>query len=386
MDMRSTESGIVADGPVAERLTSGAGRDGDRGDAARRPRRRRGLHTSDHKMPSLVSVSIVGLFVLALFTVMKVMASLLVPIIAAIIIGSVLSRIGDRLAAYGAPRLLAGLGLVVVTGLILFFLVDALLEPLSTMIAQAPSMVVTLIDAMRPMLEPLNSIKNALHLDGARLSAPLINTDYSQWLSAFLGGVTPALGELLVFFISLAFFVVGRVAVRRDMIMAFQNRRVRLSTLRVINAVEGSLELYFGTIAMIYLAVGVITAIIASLTGLASPFIWGGLTFVASFVPYFGAGLITLSLAAAGVVTHHAFGLGLIPAIGFLAVHLVFENAVIPMFLGRRLEINPFLVFISIIFWTWMWGPIGAVMAVPLLLVGETILSEIRTPQPELPE
>ncbi|MFX8685067.1 hypothetical protein ABTM63_19995, partial [Acinetobacter baumannii] len=85
------------------------------------------------------------------------------------------------------------------------------------------------------------------------------------------------LGELLVFFISLAFFVVGRVAVRRDMIMAFQNRRARLSTLRVINAVEGSLELYFSTIAMIYLAVGVLTGIIASVTGLSGPIVWGGL-------------------------------------------------------------------------------------------------------------
>lgn len=333
--------------------------------------------------PTLVNISIIGLFVMALFVVMKLMSSLLVPIIAAMIIGSVLSRIGDRLAAYGAPRIVVGLALVFITGLVLFFLIDALLEPLSNLIAQAPAMFTTLMDAMQPLLAPLNSLKNALHLDGVRLSAPLANADYSQWITALLGGITPALGELLVFFISLAFFVVGRVAVRRDMIMAFQNRRARLSTLRVINAVEGSLELYFGTIAMIYLAVGILTGIIAYLTGLAGPIVWGGLTFVSSFVPYFGAGLITLSLAAAGVMTHHSFGWGLAPVIGFLAVHLISENVVIPMFLGRRLEINPFLVFISIIFWTWMWGPIGAVMAVPLLLIGETILSEIRAPQPD---
>lgn len=345
--------------------------------------RARRVEAEQPVFPTLVNISIVGLFVLALFVVMKLMASLLVPIIAAMIIGSVLSRLGDRLAAYGAPRIVVGLGLVFITGLVLFFLIDGLLEPLSNMIAQAPAMFATLMEAMQPLLAPLNSLKNALHLDSVRLSAPLANADYSQWISALLGGITPALGELLVFFISLAFFVVGRVAVRRDMIMAFQNRRARLSTLRVINAVEGSLELYFSTIAMIYLAVGILTGIIASVTGLSGPIVWGGLTFIASFVPYFGAGLITLALAAAGVVTHHSFGWGLAPAIGFLAVHLISENAVIPMFLGRRLEINPFLVFISIIFWTWMWGPIGAVMAVPLLLIGETIFSEIRAPQPD---
>jgi predicted PurR-regulated permease PerM len=137
---------------------------------------------------------------------------------------------------------------------------------------------------------------------------------------------------------------------------------------------------------MIYFGVGVLTGAIAYMCQLSNPFLWGSLAFVLSFIPYFGAALITLALAAGGIVTHQTFGWGLAPAIGFVAVHLVSENAIIPTFLGRRLEINPFIVFISIIFWTWMWGPVGAIMAVPLLLIGETILSELRTHPPELPE
>jgi predicted PurR-regulated permease PerM len=119
---------------------------------------------------------------------------------------------------------------------------------------------------------------------------------------------------------------------------------------------------------------------------LPNPVLWGALTFAASFIPYFGAALITLSLAAGGIVAHHTLGWGLAPAGAYLAINLVSDNVVMPMFLGRRLEINPFIVFIAIIFWTWMWGPIGAVIAVPLLLVGETILTELRPHSPELPQ
>jgi len=341
-------------------------------------------------IPNLLSyfsqLALCGIFVIALFAVMKLMAGLLLPIVAAIIVGSVLSRIGDRLSGLGAPRLVVGLGLVAVTGLVIFVLVDALLDPLSNLITQAPSMLATLVNAIGPLLEPITVLKNALHLDGPGPASPGINIDYAQWFSAFLGGLTPALGEFFVFFASLAFFVIGRVAVRRKMIMAWHTRKFRLSALRVINAIEEALELYFGTIAIIYSCVGVLTGVIAYVCGLSSPALWGALAFVLSFIPYFGAALITLALAAGGVVVNKTLGWGLAPALGFVGVHLVSENAVMPMFLGRRLEINPFIVFISIIFWAWMWGPVGAMMAVPLLLIGETIFAELRANPPALPD
>ena len=330
-------------------------------------------------------ISVCGLFVIAVFVVMKLMAGLLLPIVAAVIVGSVLSRISDRLSGFGAPRIVVGLGLVAVTGLVIFVLVDALLDPLSNLIAQAPSMLATLVGAINPLFAPITAFKNSLHLEGPGPMASALNVDYGQLFSAFLGGVTPALGEFFVFFATLAFFVVGRGSVRRHMIMAWQTHKSRLATLRVINAIEEALALYFGTIATIYFGVGVLTGIICYVCGLSNPVLWGALAFVLSFIPYFGAALIALALAAGGIVTHQTVGLGLAPAIGFVAVHLVSENAVIPTLLGRRLEINPFVVFISIIFWTWMWGPVGAVMAVPLLLVGETILSELRPRNPELP-
>jgi predicted PurR-regulated permease PerM len=128
-----------------------------------------------------------------------------------------------------------------------------------------------------------------------------------------------------------------------------------------------------------------VTAIIVWMAGLPKPPLWGALTFFACFIPYFGAALVTLALAAGGIAAHRQIGLGLAPAAGFLVMHLIAENAVVPALLGRRLEINPFVVFISIVFWSWMWGAVGALLAVPILLIFDTIRQEFSATEPALP-
>ena len=97
---------------------------------------------------------------------------------------------------------------------------------------------------------------------------------------------------------------------------------------------------------------------------------------------------MTLALAVAGTLTHDSLLLGLAPAFAFFAVHMVMENLVTPAVMGKRLEINPFAVFVAIIFWTWMWGAVGAMLALPLSLIAITIANELLPEQrnhPQLP-
>lgn len=334
-------------------------------------------------------VAVIGLFVLAIFAVLKTTADLVVPMVSAVIVGSVLARIGEMSSRLGVPPLVSGLGLVALTGVVIFVLVDALVEPFVDLFTRAPEMLERVTTALRPMIAPLTSLKTAISraTEGVAGSMPVVvdQKDAADRLSGFVGGLTPALGELLVFFATLAFFVVGRDALRRGAILLFEGRDTRLAVIRIFNAVETALAHYFGTTAMIYVGVGVTTAAIAWAAGLPTPMLWGAMTFLASFIPYIGAALIALSLAAGGLVTHDATLFALLPAIAFAVVHLVSENLIIPAILGRRFEINPFTVFVAIVFWTWLWGAMGAVLAVPLLLVATTIHDEFGASPPTLP-
>lgn len=345
--------------------------------------------TGSGDLAVVAHLAIIGLFLLALLAVLKVTAELVVPVVAAVIVGSVLTRIGDRAARLGLPPLVTGLLLVALTGLVAVVLVDALIDPFVDLFHRAPAMLERVTAALRPLTAPLRALKAATAptAAGGAEAVPVVvgEKDTTDLVSGFVSGLTPALGELLVFFATLAFFVVGRDALRRGVILAFEGRETRLSVIRIVGAVEAALALYFGTTATIYVAVGATTALIAWVAGLPTPPLWGALTFLASFIPFVGAAAITLALAAGGLVSHDGFLLALWPAGGFLAVHLVSENLIIPAILGRRFAINPFVVFLAIVFFTWLWGAMGAVLAVPLLLVATTIRDEFRSLPPELP-
>ena len=170
--------------------------------------------------------------------------------------------------------------------------------------------------------------------------------------------------------------------------LARATRARRLSAIRILNSIEQALGYYFATATLLYAVAGVMMTLIAWIGGLPMPALWGLFAFLSSFVPYLGIALMTLSLAVAGFLAHDGLFWALAPALAFFILHAIMENLVTPAVMGRRLEINPFMVFVAIVFWTWMWGAIGAVLAVPLSLIAMTIASEILPQtrvQPKLP-
>lgn len=329
--------------------------------------------------------SAIGLFSLALLAVMQTAADIMAPIVSAIVVGALLARFSDRLTRLGMSPFLAGscvTGVAFATGVVL---INALVEPFSALVARAPEMVNALSQIVSPMLRPLTDLRHALApTPGAAAAAPAMGGE-TDWLVSFLGRLTPALGQLMIFFVSLAFFVSGRTALRRQLIMAMPERASRLTAIRAIAAVEEALSLYFGTTTLIYAAVGALTALAAWAGGLSNPLLWGAMTLAASYIPYFGFALIALSLAASGFLVHSHSLLALAPAAAYVVIHAASETFIIPTLLGRRHEINPFLIFISIVFWSWMWGPVGAILASPLLLSAQTLIAMLSQPEGRLP-
>src|SRR3546814_10285989 len=106
-----------------------------------------------------------------------------------------------------------------------------------------------------------------------------------------------------------------------------------------------------------------------------SPFMWGGIVSICNFVPYLGPIVAAVLLGLGGLMTFDAVGLALLPALIFIGVHLVEANLITPLVLGKRLTINPLLILVSLSFWGWVWGTPGALLAVPLLLILQTVLA-----------
>jgi predicted PurR-regulated permease PerM len=288
------------------------------------------------------------------------------------------------------PRVLNAVILSSSVALLIFLAINAIAGPLATLAKQGPDMVQRTIDRVLPMLEGikwLHITPQTFQSGPASIDSLLSNT--GNILHVVAGSLTPALVQGLMFFAALLLFLAGRVSLRKSIIMAYSKREQRLTAIRIINAVEQVLGFYFATAAGIYACLGIIMTIIAYFGGLSMPALWGVFAFVSSFVPFLGIAIMTVSVAIGGVLTHDSFIIGLIPALAFFCVHLTMENFVFPAVMGRQLELNPFFVFLAIVFWTWMWGAVGAMLALPLSLIVMAIINELFVEekiQPQLPK
>ncbi|WEX88041.1 AI-2E family transporter [Sinorhizobium garamanticum] len=346
----------------------------------------RGAVRRSNGLELLVALSTVGLFIIACSAAVYSMEAILMPITLAIIVGIVLGRAADELERFGLPPIFGGLLLALLFVLGLSSLVNALLVPITEVAREAPRLAEGVIERILPFIERFTWLRMALirNADQNALADTLVR-NAGPVLGAVAAGLTPALVQTLIFLAALVLFLLGRLQLRSTIILAFAGREHRLNAIRIMNATEDALAQYFSTASLIYLALGLTTMVIALGGGLTMAPLWGLFAFVSSFIPYLGVTCMTLSLLVGGLMTHDALLLGIAPAVAFFVVHLLMENLIVPAVLGHRFEINPFLIFIAIIFWTWMWGAVGAILALPLSLIAVTIFEQVREPPVDRP-
>lgn len=183
-----------------------------------------------------------------------------------------------------------------------------------------------------------------------------------------VGGAQIALVTIFTLFLSLFTFLAFGHRVVRAALQGF-GRSSRGRILRdALSTAQSTLQAYWGTVAMINLGVGVVMSLVFWAVGLPHALLWGALAGLFNFVPMVGP---TIFVALVTLVSFTAFdtvGAALLAPGLYLLVHLIEGQYFAPMLLGRRLRLNPAIVIVSILFWTWAWGVLGTLLAVPALL------------------
>jgi len=310
-------------------------------------------------------------------------------VVVAALVKIILGLAAEKLSRLGVPRVLNAILLSSAVALAIVLVVNALAGPLATLAQEAPDFFQRTSDRLMPYL---NRFK-WLHISpetfqSGPMSITTLLENSGNVLHLLSSNLTPAIVQILIFFAALLLFLSGRVTLRKTIIMTFSSRESRLTAIRIINAVERVLGFYFATASLIYAGIGVAMTVIAYVGGMSVPILWGVFAFLSSFIPFLGVTTMTIALAIAGIITQSDIIFALAPAAAFFAVHLAVENLVFPAVMGRQWELNPFVVFLAIIFWTWMWGAIGAMLALPLSLIVMTVVDELfieEKTQPQLP-
>jgi len=153
-----------------------------------------------------------------------------------------------------------------------------------------------------------------------------------------------------------------------------------LTTARVIEEVVDATATYIGTITFINVGLGALTALILWFMGMESPIMWGGIVAVSNYIPYLGPIVSAGLLFIGGLMTYPDAWTALGPPAVFIVLHMIEANFFTPMVVGERLEISPLSILVALSFWAWVWGTIGALLAVPLLIIIKTVFSAAGTP------
>jgi predicted PurR-regulated permease PerM len=150
----------------------------------------------------------------------------------------------------------------------------------------------------------------------------------------------------------------------------------------IAHEVEEHVSTFLSTITAINICLGVVVGFAMYFLGVPNPVLWGAMATVFNFIPYFGPIAAATLLALAGSLTFEGWGRPLLPALVYLSLHGIESNFVTPTILGRRLTLNPVVIFVSLIFWSWVWGVAGALLAVPLLMTVKIVCDHFEPLQP----
>ena len=318
-------------------------------------------------MGNAARVSLVLIGFLALLFALKAGQVFLAPITLAIVVGLMFGPVADRVEQFGVPPAISAaivvlmLLSVIAAGTFLFAV------PLSEWVARAPMIWNKLqlqLDNLQGPLETLGNIQEQISSVFASDKAMAVTVeDGGEMIGMAL--IAPAiLAQVLIFLASLYFFVATRDHVRISVLSLCVSRRMRWRTAHVFRDVEAKVSRFLLSITFINFCVGCAVSLAMWAIGMPSPILWGAMAAVLNYIPYVGQGVMVLVLLSVGLGTQTSLEGILLPVGCYVAINFVEGQIVTPHFIGRTMTLNPFIIFLSITFWLWAWGPVGGLVEI----------------------
>jgi predicted PurR-regulated permease PerM len=340
----------------------------------------------DRLLASLTLIAGAGLLFALPFALQAARAFFL-PVTAAMIIAIALVPLLEGLQNRRVPSGLAALICVVLFVAVVNVALAAIVVPASEWVTLLPQRLSRIQSNIAPVLELFQSLQHFVDRIVKRLATgpvgrpatPAVAPPNSV-LQLLATSAPSVLIEMFYALLLVFFFLAGWTSLKRRTITSRTSIHGAVTTARVLRDVVSATSSYLGTITMVNMILGLIVAGALWLIGLPSPLMWGGLVTIFNYIPYLGPIFAAVLLTLGGLMSFTDIWLAFTPPAIMIGLHLVEANAITPMLVGRRVKINPLLILISISFWGWVWGPLGALLATPLLIIIQRVIAAAGLP------
>jgi predicted PurR-regulated permease PerM len=318
----------------------------------------------------------VGVFLILTIGFLYLSRAFMLPVVAAVVIGTTLGPLIKYARKHGMPPPVTALAIAVALAGIAILAATLLAGPIGQWIARAPDIGANLKEKLYVLDRPLAAFRDLQNVLMPQEDAIKVNSGQNVVVPV-VAFVTPALSEFVLFFVTLTFYLFGQFKMRAHLVSMLTTREAKLRLLRIFNDVEQNLTGYLTVFTIINVALGAAVALGAWLFGLPSPVILGILAMILNYVPYIGPAAMAIILLVVGLVSVPTLGYALLPPLAFVALTTVEGQFITPWIIGRRLTLNPLLIILALGFWTFLWGPLGAFLAVPLSIIALVTLNHL---------
>lgn len=320
-------------------------------------------------------IAIVGLFMLGALVCLYFARPILLPILIAMLLSLLLSPAVTLLERVRLPRPIGAVLVVAALLAVVGGLGMNLYAPAQQWISAGPEQLAELRRKLQTLRKPVEALRGATErvsriaeTEAPRGQAPREVVIERRSLAGLVSNTQAVLVSTMTVVILLYFLLASGDMFLRKLIRVIPNLRDKIRAVEITRTIQAQIGRYFGAITTINVSLGVVTGLVMGWLGMPTPLLIGTLVCVFNFVPYLGP---LTSLALISVISVLTFDLPsqiVVPPLAFAAIAAIEGQVLQPVLLGRHLSTTAVVMFLWVLFWGWMWGVGGVVVAVPLLV------------------
>ncbi|HEX5104523.1 MAG TPA: AI-2E family transporter [Pirellulaceae bacterium] len=315
------------------------------------------------------------LAVLAILAGLYFARDVLVPVAFAVMLTLLLSPLLRKLRRWRIPDLLSALLLVAGTAAIFVLGVALLAGQAQYWLAEAPVTVRKVRDLLPSGLGPLSDLAattdavQSITNDGAAERPVKVEIQSWDLTLTVVGESSHFVASALITFVLAFFLLAFSDTLLRQAASSCASFNEKRNVVELIYNIENGVSRYLRTVTLINIGLGIVAGLALWMLGVPNPLLWGVMVAILNFVPHVGAFVCLVVLFFVGAVTRESITYGLLCAGIFVVLTSVESYFVTPICLSKSLQLSPLAVILAILFWGWLWGVAGGLMAAPLLAI-----------------
>jgi predicted PurR-regulated permease PerM len=337
------------------------------------------------------SLALTGIFVLAFFYTLYFARSRFLPIFLAILLNFLLAPVVRGLKRLHIPE---GIGAaIVILGLLgaVSLGIYRLSGPASEWIERAPQGLERVERRIRQVRRPVEEVREAAEeverqveriAGGETQSAQQVELRDQTLTGVLLSNTGSFLAGAVVVMVLLYFLLASGDLFLRKLVRVLPRLADKKRAIEIARQTEDHISTYLFTVTLVNIALGLMVGVAMWLVKMPNPVLWGVTAGLLNFVPYLGALVTAVVLLLVSILTFDELGRAMVAPLAFVGINAVESYLVTPMLLGRRLTLNPVVIFMGLIFWGWIWGIAGALLAVPILATFKIFCDHIEPLSP----